>query len=278
MSTQEHVDRLVAARLACDILGTGTIIVARTDAEAATLLDSNMDRRDHPFILGVTVPGVEALQDATDSAGARNVDSISQNWATRAKLMTFGDAVMAKIEGLRVTSYDKRRMINQWMAADPDTLSNTKARRVADSIFGQRDSVYFDWELCRVREGYYQIKAGIDYCIQRARAYAPYCDLIWMETAVPGIPDAKKFSDGVKVGDTSPRAFSSFSDTASNLSSMSSQCSLTRCWLTTSARVSTGMRQVCRMKSWRRSTTISADLGIHGSSSLLPGFIQMASS
>lgn len=34
-----------------------TIIVARTDAEAASLLDNNVDPRDHPFILGATVPG-----------------------------------------------------------------------------------------------------------------------------------------------------------------------------------------------------------------------------
>jgi len=58
--------------------------------------------------------------------------------------------------------------------------------------------VYFDWELCRVREGYYRLKPGIEYCIQRGRAYAPHADLIWMETAKPGIPDAKKFSEGVK--------------------------------------------------------------------------------
>lgn len=57
--------------------------------------------------------------------------------------------------------------------------------------------ICFDWEKCRVREGYYQLKAGIDYCIQRARAYAPYADLIWMETKIPGIPDAKQFADGV---------------------------------------------------------------------------------
>jgi len=49
VSTQEHIDRLVAARMAADILGSNLIIVARTDAEAATLLDSNIDRRDHPF-------------------------------------------------------------------------------------------------------------------------------------------------------------------------------------------------------------------------------------
>ncbi len=48
-----------------------------------------------------------------------------------------------------------------------------------------------------MREGYYQTKPGIDYCIQRARAYAEYADLIWMETKIPSIPDAKKFSDGM---------------------------------------------------------------------------------
>lgn len=57
--------------------------------------------------------------------------------------------------------------------------------------------VYFDWEKCRVREGYYQLRPGIDYCIIRAQAYAEYCDLIWMETKIPAIPDAAKFAKGV---------------------------------------------------------------------------------
>mmetsp|Transcript_43740 Transcript_43740/g.105495 ORF Transcript_43740/g.105495 Transcript_43740/m.105495 type:complete len:173 (+) Transcript_43740:1299-1817(+) len=38
----------------------------------------------------------------------------------------------------------------------------------------------------------------LEYCIQRACAYAPYCDLIWMETGKPGIPEAKQFSEGVR--------------------------------------------------------------------------------
>lgn len=49
VSTQEHIDRLVGARLAADILGSNLVLVSRTDAEAATLLDSNNDARDHPF-------------------------------------------------------------------------------------------------------------------------------------------------------------------------------------------------------------------------------------
>lgn len=50
-----------------------------------------------------------------------------------------------------------------------------------------------------MREGYYQTKPGIHYCIQRAKAYAPYADLIWMETKIPSIADARTFAEGVKV-------------------------------------------------------------------------------
>jgi len=56
----EQIRRLNAARFQLDIMGVPGIIVARTDAEAATLLDGRGDERDHPFILGATnttVPG-----------------------------------------------------------------------------------------------------------------------------------------------------------------------------------------------------------------------------
>eukprot|EP00590_Aulacoseira_subarctica_P010244 CAMPEP_0172428578 /NCGR_PEP_ID=MMETSP1064-20121228/46943_1 /TAXON_ID=202472 /ORGANISM="Aulacoseira subarctica , Strain CCAP 1002/5" /LENGTH=544 /DNA_ID=CAMNT_0013173435 /DNA_START=154 /DNA_END=1785 /DNA_ORIENTATION=+ len=201
VSTQEHIDRLVAARLSADILGVSTVIVARTDAEAATLLDSNIDSRDHPFILGVTVPGLQSLAEVTEDAKTRgrDLDIASADWTKQANLMTFGDAVLHKINSLPgVSSVVKEKMTRMWIAADPNTLSNAKARKVADNIFGQKNSIFFDWEQCRVREGYYRIKAGIEYCVQRARAYSPYADLIWMETAVPSISDAREFSHGVR--------------------------------------------------------------------------------
>ena len=135
VSTQEHVDRLVAARLACDVLGASTVLVARTDAEAATLLDNNMDGRDHPFILGVTVPGIVSLQEHVAAGGS------SEEWKERAKLMTFGEAVLAKIESMNAGAYQKRQMKDQWLASDPDTLSHAKARKVAATIFGEQDSV-----------------------------------------------------------------------------------------------------------------------------------------
>jgi len=200
VSTQEHIDRLVAARLAADVLGVELVIVARTDAEAATLLDSNVDGRDHPFILGATVPDTIPLQEAMNVATASGGDSanVEKEWTAKARPMTFGEAVLDKIRSLGVSNGKKEEMIKMWQSSDPNTLSNAQAHRVADAIFGEKGSIYFDWEACRVREGYYRITPGIDYCIQRARAYAPHADLIWMETAKPGIPDARKFSEGVK--------------------------------------------------------------------------------
>jgi len=50
--TQEFIQKLIAARLAADIMDAPTIIIARTDANSATLLTSDIDERDHPFITG----------------------------------------------------------------------------------------------------------------------------------------------------------------------------------------------------------------------------------
>lgn len=100
--TQQHIRTLSSARLAADVLNTPTVIVARTDAEAATLITSDVDERDQKFITGD-----------------------------------------------------------------------------------------------RTAEGYYHVQNGIEPCIARAKSYAPYADLIWMETGTPDLELAKQFADGV---------------------------------------------------------------------------------
>merc|ERR1719478_832384 len=86
VSTWEHIQRLIAIRLQADILNSPMILVARTDAEAATLLDSNIDPIDHPHIKGATVPGVETLGEATRTG-------TGDTWEKRAGCMTFPDCV-----------------------------------------------------------------------------------------------------------------------------------------------------------------------------------------
>ncbi|MBO1757656.1 MULTISPECIES: isocitrate lyase [Dermacoccus] len=101
--TKQHVRTLNAARLATDVSNTPTVVIARTDAEAATLITSDVDERDQQFLTGE-----------------------------------------------------------------------------------------------RTNEGFYKVKNGIEPCIERAKAYAPYADLIWMETGTPDLELAKKFAESVK--------------------------------------------------------------------------------
>jgi isocitrate lyase len=72
--TQEAINKLVAARLAADVLGVPTILLARTDAEAADLVTSDHDPRDREFLTGErTVEGFYRTRKGFDQALARGL-------------------------------------------------------------------------------------------------------------------------------------------------------------------------------------------------------------
>ena len=72
--TREAVDKLVAARLASDVMGVPTLIVARTDAEAADLLTSGIDPNDAPFCTGErTVEGFHKTRNGLEQAISRGL-------------------------------------------------------------------------------------------------------------------------------------------------------------------------------------------------------------
>ncbi|MET3653688.1 isocitrate lyase [Dyella japonica] len=72
--TREAVDKLNAARLAADVLGVPTLIVARTDADAADLLTSDIDDNDKPFVTGErTVEGFFRVRPGLDQAISRGL-------------------------------------------------------------------------------------------------------------------------------------------------------------------------------------------------------------
>jgi len=178
VAMEEHVQRLIAIRLQADIYNSPLVVVARTDAEAATLLDSNIDPRDHPFIKGVTVPGAQSLIAATRAGKAGE-------WSKVAGEMTFPDLVRTKLTGDALAKWEANYFKH--------SLSDMQA--LAKSL-GAGD-LYFDWELARTPEGYYRIKGCEKYCAQRAKAFAPYCDMVWMETGKPIYTQAKEFAADV---------------------------------------------------------------------------------
>ena len=117
VSTSEMVNKLIAARLASDIMGVPTVIIARTDALAGALLNSDNDEYDKEFI-------------------------IEKEWG--------GSMVGGKI---------------------PD----------------------------RTEEGFFRTTAGMEQAISRGLAYAPYADLIWMETGKPDIGEITEFVREIQV-------------------------------------------------------------------------------
>ncbi|KAG9535898.1 isocitrate lyase and phosphorylmutase, partial [Aureobasidium melanogenum] len=66
----EHINRLVAIRAQADIMGSDLLCVARTDSEAATLITSTIDPRDHAFIVGATNPALQPLSELMGAAEA----------------------------------------------------------------------------------------------------------------------------------------------------------------------------------------------------------------
>ena len=74
VSTREAVEKLGAARLAADVLGVPTILLARTDAEAANLLTSDVDENDKPFLTGErTSEGFYVVRNGFEQALARGL-------------------------------------------------------------------------------------------------------------------------------------------------------------------------------------------------------------
>jgi isocitrate lyase len=101
--TGQHIRTLNAARLAADVCGTTTLVVARTDAQSATLITSDVDERDRRFVTGE-----------------------------------------------------------------------------------------------RTAEGFYRVRGGMESCVARGLAYAPYADLLWMETSTPDLDVAREFAEAIR--------------------------------------------------------------------------------
>src|SRR5438270_9222509 len=74
LPTSQFIRTLSAARLAADVMGVPTLVVARTDANSATLLTSDVDDRDHPFLTGErTTEGFFRIEGGVDAAIARGL-------------------------------------------------------------------------------------------------------------------------------------------------------------------------------------------------------------
>ncbi|KAE8131340.1 isocitrate lyase [Aspergillus pseudotamarii] len=194
----EHINRLVAARFQWDMMGSENLLIARTDSESGKLLSSAIDVRDHEFILGVTEeaePLAETLQAMErEGAAPAEIDAYELDWVKGHKLVTFDEAVDAHLER-EGAAQSVRDAYKKRVQENPD-LSITRRRALASDY--TKTPVVWSWDIPRTREGYYHYKAGFPAATKRAKEFAPYADLLWVETGNPNVEKAAKLAGDVR--------------------------------------------------------------------------------
>jgi isocitrate/methylisocitrate lyase len=129
--TSQHVRTLQSARLAADVAGVSTLIVARTDANSATLLTSDVDPRDMEFTTGVrTAEGFFEVRDGLAPAIARGLAYAPYTdliWCETAKpdleeARRFAEAIHAEFPG-KMLAYNCSPSFNWAAQLDEDTIA-----------------------------------------------------------------------------------------------------------------------------------------------------------
>ncbi|KAL6243897.1 mitochondrial 2-methylisocitrate lyase [Rhinocladiella similis] len=191
----DHINRLVAARFQWDMMGSENLVIARTDSESGKLLSSAIDVRDHEYILGVTAdtePLSELLQEMElKGATGPEIDVFEAAWVKEHKLVTFDEAVEAHIKS---EGGDPSEYLNK---TKQDRNMSLSKRRILSSQH-TKSPVVWSCDVPRTREGYYHYRAGIPAATKRAIEFAPYADLLWLETADPSVPKAAGFAREIR--------------------------------------------------------------------------------
>ncbi|KAF7954131.1 hypothetical protein EAE96_005263 [Botrytis aclada] len=195
----EHINRLVAARFQWDVMGSENLVIARTDSESGKLLSSAIDVRDHEFIKGVAEDGIDSLAETLQAmelsgASGAEIDSFEAEWVKKTELMTCDEAVVKQFKEQGVSESS----INEYLEAtkqDRD-MSITKRKDLATKY--SKNPIIFNIDIPRTREGFYHYKAGMEAATKRAIQYAPYADLLWVETGDPNVKNAAQFSSEIR--------------------------------------------------------------------------------
>ena len=129
--TREAVAKLTAARLAADVMGTPTLVIARTDAEAADLVTSDVDPIDKPFLTGErTVEGFYRCKPGLDQAVSRGLaysEVADMVWCETGKpdlayAKAFADAIHKKFPG-KLLAYNCSPSFNWKKNLDDATIA-----------------------------------------------------------------------------------------------------------------------------------------------------------
>jgi isocitrate lyase len=131
----------------------------------------------------------KVVEETVDNALA----AVRQAWAEKAGLKTYPQAVAEAMEERAKHGIKNSMSVEQWKKFAA-SVSHSEARQKAQSL---GIDVFWDWDLPRSPEGFYQICGGREMAIQRGLAVAPFADLIWRETAKPDLEDDRAWADAI---------------------------------------------------------------------------------
>ena len=131
--TQSAIKHLVAARLAADVMGVPTLIVARTDANSANLITSDIDPVDHRFLMGErTAEGFYRMRGGLDAAIARGISYAPYAdliWCETSEpnlkeAQRFADEIHEQFPG-KMLAYNCSPSFNWRKKLDPETIAQS---------------------------------------------------------------------------------------------------------------------------------------------------------
>lgn len=120
------------------------------------------------------------------------LQAVEDAWMNEAGIALFDDAVEAAVKAAKKAN--GAELVKKYKELAKGK-SNDEARVIAKQVTGL--DVYFNWENPRTREGFYRYQGGTQCAVNRAVAYAPYADCLWMESKKPDYAQAVEFAAGV---------------------------------------------------------------------------------
>jgi isocitrate lyase len=158
--TGQHIRTLVAARLAADVMGVPSLVVARTDAESATLITSDVDERDRPFIQGSdrTPEGFYRVSNGVKACIARGL-----SYAPYSDLIWWETSTPNLDEAREFAEAIKREFPDQMLAYNCSPSFNWNAKLDKQTIAGfQRELNAMGYKFQFVTlAGFHQLNLGM---------------------------------------------------------------------------------------------------------------------
>ena len=101
------------------------------------------------------------------------------------------------MDHLKAEGEDQGRIETYCAQIRKDPNISLSERRKLAAGFTQKP-LFFSWDIPKTREGFYHYKAGMHAASKRAREYAPYADLLWVETGTPNVHTAAELAKDIR--------------------------------------------------------------------------------